>query len=135
MFDARGRRNVRSDSLVLGPDGLVLGPDGLVFGSDGLVLGYGTANGRDLLVLVLLFVRVVRAVFKVRVGYGLRVMVHGSSGRGCRVYVARGRQSGPKRFRRYVYRVVQRRALLRFRTEVRFAPTFFAADEKPYIIH
>lgn len=79
-----------SDGLILGPDGLVLGPDGLVLGPDGLILRYGTANGRDLLVLVLLLVRIVRAVFKVRVGYGLRMMVHGSSGRSRRVDVARG---------------------------------------------
>lgn len=97
VFDARGRRHVRSD---------------------GLVLGYGAADGGDLLVFVLLLVRVVRTVLEVRVGYGLRMMVHRAAGRGGRVDVTGGRQSGPKRFRRYVDRVVQRWALFRFRAEV-----------------
>lgn len=109
MFDARGRRHVR--------------PDGLVFRQR-------AAYGRDLLILVLLFVRVVRAVLEVRVGYGLRMMVHRSSGGGRRVDVARGRQGSPKRFWRYVDRIVQRRALLRLRTEVRLGPAFLTADEK-----
>lgn len=104
MFDARRRRHVRSN---------------------GLVLGYGAADGGDLLVLVLLFVRVVRAVLEVRVGYGLRMMVHRSAGRGGRVDVAGGRQRGPERFRRYVDRVVQRWALFRLRAEVGFAPALF----------
>jgi len=109
VFDARGRRHVR--------------PDGLVFRQR-------AAYGRDLLILVLLFVRVVRAVLEVRVGYGLRMMVHRSSGGGRRVDVARGRQGSPKRFWRYVDRIVQRRALLRLRTEVRLGPAFLTADEK-----
>jgi len=109
VFDARGRRHVRSD---------------------GLVFGYGAADGRDLLVLVLLLVRVVGAVLEIRIGYGLRMMVHRSSGRGRRVDVARGRQGGPKRFRRYVDRVVQRRTLLRLRTEVRLAPALLTADTR-----
>lgn len=107
MFDARGRRHVRSD---------------------GLVLGNGASDGGDLLVFVLLLVRVVSAVLEVRVGYGLRMVVHGSPGRGRRVDVARGRQCGPKRLRRYVDRVVQRRTLLRLRAEVRFAPTFLTVN-------
>lgn len=112
MLDARGRRHVWSD---------------------GLVLGHGAADGGDLLVLVLLLVRIVGAVLEVRVGDRLRMVVHGSPGRGRgRVDVARGRQRGPKRLRRYVDRVVQRRALLRLRAEVRFAPTFLTADKTAY---
>jgi len=108
MLDARGRRHVRSDRLVL---------------------GHGAADGVDLLVFVLLLVRIVGAVLEVRVGDGLRVVVHRSPGRGRRVDVARGRQRGPKRLRRYVDRVVQRRALLWLRTEVRFVPTFLTANK------
>lgn len=107
VLDARGRRHVRSD---------------------GLVLGHGAADGRDLLVLVLLLVRVVGAVLEVRVGDGLRVVVHRAPGRGRRVDVTGGRQRGPERLRRYVDRVVQRRALLRLRAEVRLAPAFLAGN-------
>jgi len=110
MLDARGRRHV---------------------GSDGLVLGHGAADGGDLLVFVLLLVRIVGAVLEVRVGDRLRMVVHGSPGRGRRVDVARGRQCGPKRLRRYVDRVVQRRTLLRLRAEVRFTPTFLTVDKTP----
>lgn len=114
VLDARGRGHVRSD---------------------GLVLGYGPADGRDLLVLVML-VRVVGAVLEVRVGDGLRVMVHRAPGCGRRrrVDVAGGRQRGPKRFRRYVDCVVQRRALLRLRAKVRLAPAFLAVGDKTGII-
>lgn len=111
VLDARGRRHV---------------------GPDGLVLGHGPADGGDLLVLVLLLVRIVGAVLEVRVGDGLRMVVHRSPGRGRRVDVARGRQRGPKRLRRYVDRVVQRRALLRLRAEVRFAPTFLISQPDDY---
>lgn len=111
MFDASGRRHVRSD---------------------GLVLGHGAADGGDLLVFVLLLVRIVGAVLEVRVGYGLRMVVHWSPGRGRRVDVARGRQRGPKRFWRYVDRVVQRGTLLWFRTEVRFVPTFLISQPDDY---
>lgn len=110
MLDARGRRHVRPD---------------------GLVLGHGPPDGGDLLVVVvrrLLFVRVIRAVLEVRVGNGLRVMVHRvppGRGRRRRVDVARRRQRGPERLRRYVDRVVQRRALLRLGAEVRLVPPLF----------
>lgn len=85
MFDARGRRHVRPD---------------------GLVLGHATPDRRDLLVLVLLLVRIVGAVLEVRVGDGLRMMVHGAPGSGRGVDVAGRRESGPKGFWRYVDRVV-----------------------------
>lgn len=109
MFDARGRRHVRSD---------------------GLVLGHGAADSGDLLVFVLLFVRIIGAVLEVRVGYGLRMVVHWSPGSGSRVDVARGRQCGPKRLWRYVDCVVQWGTLLWFWTKVRFVPTFLTAKKK-----
>lgn len=97
---------------------------------DGLVFGYATPDGSNLLVLVmLLLVRIIRAVLEVRVGYGLRMVVYRSPGRGRRVDVAGRRQCGPKRFRRYVDGVVQRRALFRFRAEVRFVPAFLTANK------
>jgi len=97
-------------------------------GSDGLVLRYGAADGGDLLVFVLLLVRIVGTVLEVRVGNGLRMVVHGSPSCGCRVDVARGRQRSPKRLWRYVDRVVQWGTLLWFRTEVRFVPTFLISQ-------
>lgn len=106
MFDTSRRRHMRSD---------------------GLILGYGTANGRDLLILVLLFVRVICAVLEIRIGYGLRMMVHWSSGCSGRVDIARRRQRGPKSFWRYVDCVVQRWTLFWLRAKVRFAPTFLTA--------
>lgn len=114
MFDSRGRRHVRPD---------------------GLVLGNRAPYGRNLLVFVLLFVRVIRAVLEVRVGDRLRMMVHRSSGRGGGVDVSRRRQRGPKRFRRYVDRVVQRRALFRLRAEVRLTPAFLAVAKQHGIVN
>lgn len=72
MLDSGGRRHVR-------PDGLVLGHRG----------GWRPAKRGDLLVLVvLLLIGVVGAVFEVRVGYGLGMMVHRSTAGRCRVDVA-----------------------------------------------